>query len=165
MSSPKPTSADAAPSADLTMSGEEKAAFVKAMWDGLPSKDGAATAKTTQPSSPEGAQAAVVLRKIAAPEVVENTPLSAQALAVAKAIEQGLAEGELATLQPHAMQALMSALCRLYSAQVELDQHEAILGQGSLVAATDVMVVCGALLKAVDLQVFELGMWQAWSGR
>ena len=31
--------------------------------------------------------------------------------------------------------------------------------------ATDVMVAVTAMLKAVNLQVFELGMWQAWSGR
>ena len=31
--------------------------------------------------------------------------------------------------------------------------------------ATDVMVTITAMLKAVNLQVFELGMWQAWSGR
>jgi len=31
--------------------------------------------------------------------------------------------------------------------------------------ATEVMVTVTALLKAVNLQVFELGMWQAWSGR
>jgi len=27
------------------------------------------------------------------------------------------------------------------------------------------MVTVTAMLKAVNLQVFELGMWQAWSGR
>jgi hypothetical protein len=31
--------------------------------------------------------------------------------------------------------------------------------------ATEVMVAVTAMLKAVNLQVFELGMWQAWSGR
>jgi len=31
--------------------------------------------------------------------------------------------------------------------------------------ATAVMVTVTAMLKAVNLQVFELGMWQAWSGR
>ena len=31
--------------------------------------------------------------------------------------------------------------------------------------ATDVMVTVTAMLKAVNLQIFELGMWQAWSGR
>ena len=33
------------------------------------------------------------------------------------------------------------------------------------VTATDVMVTVSAMLKAVNLQLFELGMWQAWSGR
>lgn len=32
-------------------------------------------------------------------------------------------------------------------------------------SATDVMVTVTAMLKAVNLQVFELGMWQAWGGR
>jgi hypothetical protein len=31
--------------------------------------------------------------------------------------------------------------------------------------ATEVMVTITAMLKAVNLQVFELGMWQAWSGK
>ena len=31
--------------------------------------------------------------------------------------------------------------------------------------ATEVMVTVTAMLKAVNLQVFELGMWQAWSGK
>ena len=33
------------------------------------------------------------------------------------------------------------------------------------VTATDVMVTATAMLNAVNLQLFELGMWQAWSGR
>ena len=33
------------------------------------------------------------------------------------------------------------------------------------VTATEVMMTVTAMLKAVNLQVFELGMWQAWSGR
>jgi|RhiMetStandDraft_8_1073273.scaffolds.fasta_scaffold45894_1 hypothetical protein len=33
------------------------------------------------------------------------------------------------------------------------------------VSATEVMVTVTAMLKAVNLQVFELGMWQAWSGQ
>ena len=31
--------------------------------------------------------------------------------------------------------------------------------------ATEVMVTVTAMLEAVNLQVFELRMWQAWSGR
>ena len=31
--------------------------------------------------------------------------------------------------------------------------------------ATEVMVTVTAMMKAVNVQVFELGMWQAWSGK
>jgi len=31
--------------------------------------------------------------------------------------------------------------------------------------ATEVMVTVTAMLKAVNVQLFELGMWQAWAGR
>jgi hypothetical protein len=166
MSSPNTSSTpDTFSATSMNVSDEDKAAFVKAMWDGLPSKDGSAQQQTKQTASEDDPQKAVVLRKISAPEAVENTPLSEQALEVARSIEQGLSSGDLSQLQPHAIQALMSALCRHYSAQVDVDQYESILGQGSLVSATDVMVVCSALLKSVDLQVFELGMWQAWGGR
>ena len=34
-----------------------------------------------------------------------------------------------------------------------------------LVSATEVMVTASGLLKAADLAVFELGMWQSWTGR
>jgi len=34
-----------------------------------------------------------------------------------------------------------------------------------VVTATDVMVTVSAMLKAVNVQVFELGMWQSWGGR
>jgi len=33
------------------------------------------------------------------------------------------------------------------------------------VTATEVMVTVTAMLKAVNVQLFELGMWQAWAGR
>ena len=36
---------------------------------------------------------------------------------------------------------------------------------GAPMTATEVMVTVTAMLKAVNLQVFELGMWQAWSGK
>jgi hypothetical protein len=32
------------------------------------------------------------------------------------------------------------------------------------ITSTDLMVAASQLLKAGDLQVFELGMWQSWTG-
>ena len=37
--------------------------------------------------------------------------------------------------------------------------------EGADITATDAVVVTTAILKAVNVQLFELGMWQAWSGR
>ncbi len=98
-----------------------------------------------------------------APGTVVNTPESAEALRVAAMIESALAEGDLECLQPHAQQALIGALCKLYAANAEAGNRYPVVGGRTAVTATDAMVMCGALLKAVDLQVFELGMWQSWS--
>jgi len=42
---------------------------------------------------------------------------------------------------------------------------EPALDGRSGVSPTDVMITASGLLKAADLQVFELGMWQSWTGR
>lgn len=105
-----------------------------------------------------------MLRRIPAPAAIIDTPESKTALALAALIEKAIDDGDLGKVQPHAQQALVAALCKLYAAHAEAGERFNILGQrGATVAATDVMVMCGALLKAVDLQVFELGMWQSWS--
>ena len=62
------------------------------------------------------------------------------------------------------LQATLASAVRLYAARVaerELAPFPAEAG----VTATDVMIAVTAMLKAVNVQVFELGMWQSWSGR
>ena len=54
--------------------------------------------------------------------------------------------------------------CRLYTARVEAHETIDAVPKNSI-SATDVMVTASGLLKAVDLAVFELGMWQSWTGR
>lgn len=64
------------------------------------------------------------------------------------------------------IQATLARAVRLYAGR-------AAEQQGSLpafpaeadITATEVVVTVTAMLKAVNLQVFELGMWQAWSGK
>ncbi|MGE3245256.1 MAG: hypothetical protein AB7F96_08455 [Beijerinckiaceae bacterium] len=106
-----------------------------------------------------------ILRKFTVPAPVENTPKSAEALKLAKEIEAALEKGDLAFLQPHAVQALFQALVKFYGANDENGEIYPILPGRLAVTGTDAMVACGALLRAVDLQVFELGMFQSWSGR
>ncbi len=171
--------------------GEDKVNFVKALWEGVPSKEGKASkAKADKPKAdksksdksksdkPKAAKAKAgkakaekapkveILRKISAPVRVESrqTPESAQALALVALLEAKFAEGELDVLTPEATQALMGVICRIYSANQESGNKYSLLSGRAAVTGTDAMITCSSLLKAVDLQVFELGMWQSWSG-
>jgi hypothetical protein len=47
----------------------------------------------------------------------------------------------------------------------ETDNALSAFPPAAQMTATEVMVTVTAMLKAVNLQVFELGMWQAWSGK
>ena len=107
-----------------------------------------------------------ILRKISAPVRVESrqTPESDQALALVRALEAKFEAGELDVLTPEATQALMGVICRIYGANQESGNKYSLLSGRAAVTGTDAMITCSALLKAVDLQVFELGMWQSWSG-
>jgi hypothetical protein len=152
-------------------SSKDKAAFLKALAAGIaPDTKAARTVAKKSGSAPASAlaktpqpQQVEVLRRIPAPAAAVDTPASKEALALAASIDKALADGRIDVLQPHAQQALVAALVKLYAANAEAGERYAVLGQRTAVTATDVMITCGALLKAVDLQVFELGMWQSWS--
>jgi len=165
--------------------GEDKVNFVKAIWEGVPSKEGKASkpkaekadkaskAEKSKGSKSKASKAKAekapkveILRKISAPVRVESrqTPESDQALALVAALEAKFEAGELDVLTPEATQALMGVICRIYSANQESGNKYSLLSGRAAVSGTDAMITCSSLLKAVDLQVFELGMWQSWSG-
>ena len=91
--------------------------------------------------------------------------LSDDALRLATTIERDLSAGRIDALSPQALQALMSAGCKAYAAQVEAGRDLLPFGQKNHVSPTDVMVTASGLLRTVNLAVFELGMWQSWTGR
>jgi hypothetical protein len=91
--------------------------------------------------------------------------MSAAAEKLAANIECALAEGHTDVLTIDAIQALMAAACRSYSAQVEAGGNFPPIPARSRVTSTDVMITASGLLKAANLAVFELGMWQSWTGR
>lgn len=90
---------------------------------------------------------------------------SAQALHLAAEMERGIAGGRLDVVSQEALQKLTAAVCKTYSQQVQGGGQSLPLHQRSGVSPTDVMIVASGLLRAADLQVFELGMWQSWTGR
>jgi len=60
----------------------------------------------------------------------------------------------------------MAATIRAYSAKVQAgEQFLPFHPTSGRVSPTDVMITASSLLKAADLQVFELGMWQSYTGR
>jgi hypothetical protein len=95
-------------------------------------------------------------------QVVEGA--SADAIRVAAVIERSIVDGKLDMVSAEALQKVFAAACRLYTARIEAGEQLATVPKNSI-SATDVMVTASGLLKAVDLAVFELGMWQSWTGR
>jgi hypothetical protein len=90
---------------------------------------------------------------------------SAQATRLAAEIERALASGRRDVLSKEALQALMAAVCKTYAAHIEAGEELLPLPQRGGATATDVMITASGLLKAANLAVFELGMWQSWTGR
>jgi hypothetical protein len=96
--------------------------------------------------------------------VVVTNGASADAKHVAATLDRILADGNLNVISAEALQALIASACRLYRARREAGEEFAPVPKNSI-SATDVMVTASGLLKATDLAVFELGMWQNWTGR
>jgi hypothetical protein len=64
------------------------------------------------------------------------------------------------------LQSLFAAAIKSYAARAEAsDAPLPLLTPDGGVTATEAMVAVSAIMKAVNIQVFELGMWQSWSGR
>jgi len=96
---------------------------------------------------------------------VADGTASAEATALAARIERDLRDGRSDTLTPQAFQALMAALCKNYGTQLEAGAQFLPLASQTSASPTEVMTTTSALLKAANLAVFELGMWQSWTGR
>jgi hypothetical protein len=89
---------------------------------------------------------------------------SADAEHIAEVIERGIADGRLDVLTTDTLQALIAATCRVYAARRQAGEDFLPIPPSSL-TATDVMITASGLLQATNLAVFELGMWQGWTGR
>jgi hypothetical protein len=101
----------------------------------------------------------------AKPAGVEGDGSSTEAKRLAAELERALAGGRRDVLSTEALQALMAAACKTYAAQVEAGEQVLPLPARGGATATEVMITASGLLKAANLAVFELGMWQSWTGR
>ena len=124
----------------------------------------AATAKALRRPAPAAKPKPASKPVAIQPKVVAGNGVSADAIRLAAEIERAFAKNDNA-LSPEAMQALMGALCRVYAAQVENGAKYTPIPEGQAVSPTGVMLTASGLLRAANLAVFELGMWQSWTGR
>ena len=67
-------------------------------------------------------------------------------------------------LAPDEVQRLMTLAVRAYSHLVERGQDVAPLSPDSAVSATDAVRAASGILKALDLEIFELALWQMFAG-
>jgi len=64
------------------------------------------------------------------------------------------------------VQALLAQAVQLYAERVaQRDEPLPAFPADAQITATEAMLTVSAIMKAVNVQIFELGMWQAWSGR
>jgi hypothetical protein len=125
------------------------------------SKMAAKTAKAAAKSARRPAAARPALKAVA---TAPDNAASADAKRVAATLEQSIVDGNLDAVSVDALQKLIAAASRVYTARVESGEKFTPIPKNSI-SATDVMVTASGLLKGADLAVFELGMWQSWTGR
>jgi hypothetical protein len=101
------------------------------------------------------------LRAVAKPA---DNGASMEAKRLAATLERSIVDDKLDTVSAEALQKLIAAVCRVYTARRQAGEEFAPVPKNSI-SATDVMITASGLLKATDLAVFELGMWQNWTGR
>jgi hypothetical protein len=128
-------------------------------------KAAAAKAARRQPAKTQPAKTRASAKPAGAkPKAASGNGLSADAERLAADIERAFANSDQ-VLSREAMQSLMGTLCRVYAAQVEAGAQYTPIAEGQVVSPTGVMVTASGLLRAANLAVFELGMWQSWTGR
>jgi hypothetical protein len=86
--------------------------------------------------------------------------------AASRVLLSAVAEDRLDRIPSDAVQQLLAAVVRAYSGKVQAGEPLLPFDPASLpLSPTDVMITASGLLRAADLQVFELGMWQSYTGR
>jgi hypothetical protein len=90
--------------------------------------------------------------------------LAADGERLAAALTDLVRRGEAGDFPDETLRHLMAALVKLHGSKFDDGQRPVLLVAEDQVSATAVLVAASALLKASNLEIFELGMWQSWSG-
>ena len=93
-----------------------------------------------------------------------NAPAIAElASDIAARFAEAIEANRLDDIPDDSLGQLFASVVRAYAAKAQADGAPRPFARNSGVTATDVMIGCTAMLEGVGLQLFELGLWQAWS--
>ncbi len=98
--------------------------------------------------------------KVSQPHSPEIDSVEAAA-AIWEAVRQAVQTGETERFSEETVQKLMTAAVKLFAAKVEKEDRffSPVLGTGEVVTPTDVVVTVSEMLRAVNLNTFDLAMW------
>lgn len=131
----------------------------------------AAVKTKTAPAKKPAAKKAAVKRKPPTVKLVAVAPLAGSAASVgpqmtetAVLIEKALRAGDLSAIPAEPLQQILAAAAKAYSAKREAGEQFHPVSRAGRLTPTDIMVTANGLLRSGNLQIFELGMWQSWTG-
>jgi hypothetical protein len=61
------------------------------------------------------------------------------------------------------LQQVLQAATRAFARRFEAGEIKSAFANAAAVTATEVAITASAMLRAVNMQVFELGLWQSWN--
>jgi uncharacterized protein (DUF2252 family) len=99
-----------------------------------------------------------------APPGLANPDVAEAADRLTSSLEAMIAAGRANDVPDAALRQVMAALIKVYATKFDQGERPPLLDADAGVSATAVLVATSALLKASNLEIFELGMWQSWSG-
>jgi hypothetical protein len=113
-----------------------------------------------KPAAKPAAKRKAVAVKIAAP----IASLGPQMTEMAVMIEKAQRAGDLTVIPAEPLQQLIAAVAKAYSAKREAGEEFHPVSRAGRLTPTDIMMMANGMLRSGNLQIFELGMWQSWTG-
>jgi len=93
----------------------------------------------------------------------ERARIAEIASEIAGTFAEAIDEGRLEDVPDEALGQLFASIVRIYAAKAQVGNPPRPFARNSGICATDVMIGCTAMLEAVNVPLFDLNMWQAWS--
>lgn len=94
------------------------------------------------------------------PSEADFGELNAAATRALEIVEKALRDGETEDIPDETVQRLLTAGTRLFANKVEMEERFFSPYTGpEAVTATDVVMTCSDMLRAVNLSTFDLAMW------